>query len=114
MPRGRYELELFDKFVKMHGKTYDYKVAYTNVAGLYLLPKPDGYHMALCISLQQALRQGSTTYWHIVLQLPRDTPLEVEVNGLSEDEVSARFGDKLEKFESGEMPGVIAKVLSSF
>ena len=26
VPRGRYELELYDKYLKMHGKSYDYKV----------------------------------------------------------------------------------------
>lgn len=33
------------------GKTYDYKVLYTNVSALYLLPKQDGHHMALSVSL---------------------------------------------------------------
>ena len=34
--------------------------------------------------------------------------------GLSEADCSARFGDKLDKFESGDMPSVVAKVLSAF
>ena len=76
VPRGRYEIELFDKYIKLHGKTYDYKVLYTNVMGLYLLPKPDGYHMALAISLEHPLRQGATMYPHVVLQLPREASLE--------------------------------------
>lgn len=113
VPRGRYEIELGDKFMKLHGKSYDYKVLYTNVSALYLLPKPDGYHMALCISLEHPLRQGATSYPHIVLQLPRDSPIEVEVQ-LSESELEQRFGDKLDKFESGEMPSVLAKVISAF
>lgn len=113
VPRGRYDIEMADKFMKLHGKSNDYKVLYTNIASLYLLPKPDGYHMALSIQLEHPLRQGATTYPHIVLQLPRDAPLEVEVQ-LSEAECTARFGEKLDKFESGDMPSVIAKVLSAF
>ena len=33
------DIEMFDKFLKLHGKTYDYKVLYTNVASVYVLPK---------------------------------------------------------------------------
>ena len=113
VPRGRYDIELCDKFMKLHGKTNDYKVLYTNVAALYLLPKPDGHHMALSISLEHPLRQGATSYPHIVLQLPREEPLDVEVQ-LSEKECASRFADKLEKFESGNMPSVVAKVISAF
>jgi len=113
VPRGRYDLELCDKFLKMHGKSNDYKVLYTNIASLYLLPKPDNYHMALVVNLEHALRQGSTSYPHIVFQLPRDTPLEVEV-ALSESDCSARFGEKLDKFESGDYPSLMAKVISAF
>ena len=39
MPRSRYDIELFDKYMKLHGKTFDYKCLYTNVSALYLLPK---------------------------------------------------------------------------
>jgi len=113
VPRGRYEIELCDKFMKLHGKSNDYKVMYTAVSALYLLPKPDGYHMSLAIALEHPLRQGATSYPHIVLQLPRDAPLELEV-ALSEAECQARFGDKLDKFEQGDMPGVVAKAIAAF
>ena len=33
---------------------------------------------------------------------------------MTEDEISKRFGDKLDKFESGDMPSVVAKVVSAF
>ena len=26
VPRGRWEIEMYDKYFKLHGKTYDYKV----------------------------------------------------------------------------------------
>lgn len=66
VPRGRYEVEMFDKFMKLHGKTFDYKVMYSNVSALYLLPKPDGYHMALCITLEHALRQARSGVRRVV------------------------------------------------
>ena len=63
--------------MKLHGKTYDYKVPYTAISGLLVLPKPDNYHMALCVSLEHPLRQGSTIYPHLILQLPKEAALEV-------------------------------------
>ena len=78
-------MEMCDKFMKLHGKSNDYKVLYTNVASLYLLPKHDGSNMVLCVCLEHPLRQGATSYPHIVLQLPRDAPMEAEV-ALSEAE----------------------------
>ncbi len=71
VPRGRYAVEMFDKHMHLRGKTYDYKVLYTNVASLYLLPKQDNFHMALCVTLEHPLRQGSTMYPHIVMQVTR-------------------------------------------
>jgi len=113
VPRGRYDVELCDKFMRLHGKTNDYKILYTNVSGLYLVPKQDGHHMSLVISLEHPLRQGATSYPHLVFQLPRDQPTDVEVQ-LSEGEIASRFGDKLDKFESGDMPSVVGKVISAF
>eukprot|EP00316_Scyphosphaera_apsteinii_P020188 CAMPEP_0119308936 /NCGR_PEP_ID=MMETSP1333-20130426/12961_1 /TAXON_ID=418940 /ORGANISM="Scyphosphaera apsteinii, Strain RCC1455" /LENGTH=671 /DNA_ID=CAMNT_0007312817 /DNA_START=30 /DNA_END=2045 /DNA_ORIENTATION=+ len=112
VPRGRYDIEMFEKYMKLHGKTYDYKVLYSNVSGLYVLPKP-GTHMALCISLEHPLRQGATMYPHVVLQLIKEATIEVTLK-MDEDEVSNRFGGKLEQEEQGEMTDVIAKVISAF
>jgi structure-specific recognition protein 1 len=65
--------------------------------------------MALVVSLEHPLRQGATTYPHLVLQLPKEAPCEVTLN-LEADELQRRFGDKLELQESGDMPDVFAKV----
>ncbi|KAL3924152.1 MAG: hypothetical protein SGPRY_003999, partial [Prymnesium sp.] len=111
VPRGRYEIEMFDKYMKLHGKTYDYKILYSNVSALFLLPKPDGVHMSLCITLEHALRQGQTTYPYVVMQLPREQFLDVSIN-LGEQELTQRFGDKLDQSEQGDMPSVLAKVPS--
>jgi hypothetical protein len=41
VPRGHYEIECYASFLKLHGKTYDYKVMYSSIVGVYSLPKPD-------------------------------------------------------------------------
>lgn len=74
---GRYEVEMFDKFLRMHGKTYDYKIAYRNVKSLFLLPKPDEVHALFVVGLDPPVRQGQTRYPYLVMQFLRDEELEV-------------------------------------
>ena len=40
-PRGRYDMDVFPDFLRLRGKTYDYKVFYQSIARLFLLPKDD-------------------------------------------------------------------------
>ena len=40
-PRGRYDMDMFPDFLRLRGKTYDYKVLYQSIARLFLLPKDD-------------------------------------------------------------------------
>ena len=40
-PRGRYDMDMFPDFLRLRGKTYDYKVLYQSISKLFLLPKDD-------------------------------------------------------------------------
>lgn len=40
-PRGRYDVDMFPDFLRLRGKTYDYKIVYTSISRLFLLPKDD-------------------------------------------------------------------------
>jgi len=40
-PRGRYDVDMFLDFLRLRGKTYDYKILYSSIARLFLLPKDD-------------------------------------------------------------------------
>lgn len=40
-PRGRYDVDMFPEFLRLRGKTYDYKIVYTSISRLFLLPKDD-------------------------------------------------------------------------
>lgn len=41
VPRGRYDVDMFPDFLRLRGKTYDYKILYTSIGRLFLLPKDD-------------------------------------------------------------------------
>lgn len=59
-PRGRYDVDMFPEFLRLRGKTYDYKIMYTSIARLFLLPKDDQHVLFIvglsrCISDQQLI-----------------------------------------------------------
>ena len=56
IPRGKYSFNLYSTFLKLHGKTNDYKIFYRDIHRGFLLPKPDGIHMAYVIHLKSPLR----------------------------------------------------------
>jgi len=68
-PRGRYDIDMFPTFLRLRGKTTDYKIAYTSIIKLFLLPKPDEAHVLFVIGLDPPLRQGQTRYPFLVFQL---------------------------------------------
>ena len=36
-PRGRYDVDMLPDVLRLRGKTYDYKIVYTSILGLFLL-----------------------------------------------------------------------------
>jgi structure-specific recognition protein 1 len=110
-PRGRYTVDMFPSFLKMHGKTYDYKVKYSSVVRLFQLPKPDGRSCFFVVSLEPPIRQGHTSYPHLVMQLSVSEEIEVDVNQ-PEEKDDPRFvalGTK----QSGSVADVVASVFKS-
>lgn len=50
-PRGRYDIDMFPTFLRLRGKTYDYKVLYSSIIRLFLLPKFDENHIQFIVRL---------------------------------------------------------------
>ena len=48
-PRGRYDVDLYNDFFRLRGKTYDYKIVYSTILKLFLLPKDD-LHVLFIVS----------------------------------------------------------------
>lgn len=40
-PRGRYDMDMYPEFLRLRGKTYNYKIEYSHVSRMFLLPKDD-------------------------------------------------------------------------
>lgn len=95
-PRGRYDIDMYPSFMRLRGKTYDYKVLYSSINRLFLLPKPDEVHVQFVISLDPAIRQGQTRYPYLVLQFPREEEMDAELN-LDEETIQTKYAGRLKK-----------------
>ncbi|GAW06496.1 SSrecog-domain-containing protein [Lentinula edodes] len=92
-PRGRYDVVMFKDFLRLRGKTYDYKIMFAKIARLFLLPKDD-QHVLFIFGLTEPLRQGQTGYQYLVMQFNREEETTAELN--MTDEEIAEY-DKLHK-----------------
>lgn len=41
---------MYQDFLRLRGKTYDYKILYNNITRLFLLLKPDDMHVLFVVS----------------------------------------------------------------
>ena len=94
-PRGRYDVIMFPDFLRLRGKTYDYKIEYTKISRLFLLPKDD-LHVLFIVSvlsffaprsltplqlgLTNPIRQGQTPYQYLIMQFSREEETTAELN----------------------------------
>ncbi|OSD07451.1 SSrecog-domain-containing protein [Trametes coccinea BRFM310] len=92
-PRGRYDLDMYPEFLRLRGRTYDYKIMYGSISKLFLLPKDD-QHVLFIIALSVPIRQGQTRYQYLVMQFNREEEITAELN-MPEEEI-AKY-EKLKK-----------------
>ncbi|OEH77787.1 structure specific recognition protein [Cyclospora cayetanensis] len=109
VPRGRYEIDIGRRALKFHGKSYDYTILYTNINRMFLVPRPNSPHVNFILSLDNAMRQGQTSYPFVVLQFDSENVTSVEVN-LEEAELKEKG---LEKQLEGKTFDVITRILKS-
>ncbi|MCP9257658.1 FACT complex subunit SSRP1 [Dirofilaria immitis] len=96
-PRGRYDIKVYQNYLSLHGKTYDYKIPIRTIMRLFLLPHKDGRHMYFVISLNPPIRQGQTRYHFLVLEFSKDEEVDLDLG-------------KLEKRMSGTVFEVVSKI----
>ncbi|KAI0647824.1 SSrecog-domain-containing protein [Trametes meyenii] len=85
-PRGRYDVDMYPDFLRLRGRTYDYKIMYASISKLFLLPKDD-QHVLFILALNVPIRQGQTRYQYLVMQFNREEEITAELN-MSEEEIA--------------------------
>ncbi|XP_028418489.1 FACT complex subunit SSRP1-like [Dendronephthya gigantea] len=106
-PRGRYTTKIYPSFLQLHGKTYDYKIPYTTILRIFLLPHRDNRFVFFVISTDPPIKQGQTRYPFIIFRFDKDEEVEAKLN-LTEEELTEKYKSKL----SSEMNGPIHEVMS--
>ncbi|BBH00336.1 high mobility group [Prunus dulcis] len=59
-PRGRYSVELHLSFLRLQGQANDFKIQYSSVVRLFLLPKSNQPHTFVVVTLDPPIRKGQT------------------------------------------------------
>ncbi|QRW20212.1 structure-specific recognition protein 1 [Rhizoctonia solani] len=80
---GRYDIDMFPTFLRLRGKTYDYKILYSSITRLFLL-SPDDLHVEM-------------------------VDLETEIQ-MDEEQLKAKYEGKLEKKYDGPAHEVISRI----
>ncbi|KAL5180834.1 FACT complex subunit SSRP1 [Glycine soja] len=109
-PRGRYSVELHMSFLRLQGQANDFKIQYSSVVRLFLLPKSNQPHTFVIISLDPPIRKGQTLYPHIVMQFETDYVVESEL-AINEDLYNTKYKDKLDLSYKGLIHEVFTTIL---
>lgn len=112
-PRGRYDIDMYDTFLRLRGKTYDYKLQYTQIQRIFSLPKLDGMHHLLVLQVNPPLRQGQTKYSFLTLQFDEQEEIEVELN-INDEEYEEKYKGKINRMYSSTTYLVLSNLLKGF
>lgn len=110
VPRGRYDVDMYANYIKLRGKAVDFKILYTSITRLFLLPKPDNIIVSFVMSLDPPIRQGNTIYPHLVFQFDTDDKIRVDLP-IPAEELQEKYKGKLQETEEGFTWRVFSKVL---
>lgn len=112
VPRGRYDVDMYANYIKLRGKAVDFKILYSSITRLFLLPKPDNVIVSFVMSLDPPIRQGNTMYPHLVFQFDTEEKTRIDLP-LSASELKEKYKGKLAEIEEGFTWRVFSKVLKN-
>lgn len=79
-PRGKFDLYFMKSVIKILGPTHNYKIVHKNIAKVFLLPKTDGHHHFLIVSLISPISQGNTSYPFLIFQVKDGVESTINLN----------------------------------
>lgn len=109
-PRGRYSVELHLSFLRLQGQANDFKIQYSSVVRLFLLPKSNQPHTFVVVTLDPPIRKGQTLYPHIVMQFETDYVVESTLS-MNDDLLNSKYKGKLEPNYKGLIHEVFTMIL---
>lgn len=108
LPRGRFDLELYPRYAKLVGSN-PYRIPYENVVRMHHLPHAKGdSNVSFIISLDPPIRRGQTVYNHIIMELPTDDHISLELE--LTDEQLAQYEGQLNRQMKGKPSSLVARL----
>lgn len=111
-PRGRYDIKIYQAFMQLHGKTFDYKIPYKTILRLFLLPHRDNRQMFFVVSLDPPIKQGQTRYHFLILLFNKEDETTLEL-ALSEKDIAEKYEGKLTQCMQGPEYEIISRVMKT-
>jgi structure-specific recognition protein 1 len=113
-PRGKFDFHFLNNVLKIHGTSFDYKINYKNMSRAFMLPKPDGIHIAFVIALVSPLKQGKTTYPYLVFQIKNNQEKTVELNlPQNAEERKLVLKNEIDNTITGQLYDILAKLVKA-
>lgn len=112
VPRGRYDVDMYLNYIKLRGSKVDFKILYTSITRLFLLPKPDNVIVTFVMSLDPPIRQGNTMYPHLVFQFDTEERTRIDLP-ISQKDLEEKYKGKLSEVEEGFTWRVFSKILKN-
>jgi structure-specific recognition protein 1 len=80
VPRGKYTVDFYQKNIRFHGMTFNYTIEYRNITRGFILPMANESQVAIVLQLSKdkPIYQGQTVYRYIVLQIKKETSVDVK------------------------------------
>ena len=114
VPRGRFTVEMYQGFMRLLGATAEFKVQYSSLYRMFILPKASNMTQTYCImSLDPPIRKGLTHYPHVMFLFNDKDTLHTELDVEDEvfDAINEKNGNKLERSYEGPLWEVFGKCL---
>lgn len=113
LPRGRYELSMHLDHFKIKGKSFDYRILYTQVYQIFMLERDDVSQHLFVLGLSPPIRQGRTSYPYIILQFDSQQQIQIELN-MDAQLIEQQYKDILTPTILGQTHNVISRLFSAF
>jgi structure-specific recognition protein 1 len=104
---------MFPDFLRLRGKTYDYKILYSSIVKLFLLPKVDDIHVQFVVNLEPPIRQGQTRYPYLIMQFTKEEEMDAEIQ-MDEEELKQKYDGKLDKKYEAPAYEVVSTIFKVF
>jgi len=73
VPRLKMDIELSASMLYLQGSSQDFRIKYSSLIRIFLLPKPNMPQTVVVLTLDPPIRQGKTFYAHVLLQVGKQT-----------------------------------------